>query len=123
MFQKAYEEFVKSNSSKNLFKSMRTPAVLVTFLIVNYIFQEFFQLFGLQSIATIFSLILTLSIIALSTWTYSRYSGNIRDIAAGIDAGVSWVWEHYLSPSWGQSMAIVNQVQSVRSVYLKILKF
>lgn len=75
---------------------MKTPAVLVTFLIVNYVCQEFFQLFGLNSVATIFSLVLSLSIIALVTWSYSRYSGNIRDIAAGIDAGVAWIWEHYL---------------------------
>jgi len=112
---KAYEEFVKSNSSKNLFKSMRTPAVLVTFLIVNYFCQEIFQLFGIDAIATIFSLILTLSIIALATWTYSRYSGNIRDIAGGIDSAVTWLWESYFSPSWGQSMALVNQVQSITS--------
>jgi atlastin len=92
---------------------MRTPAVLVTFLIVNYICQEFFQLLGIDSIATIFSLILTLCIIALATWTYSRYSGNIRDIAAGIDSAITWIWENYMSPSWGQSVAIINQVQSV----------
>jgi atlastin len=108
---KAYEEFVKSNSSKNLFKSMRTPAVLVTFLITNYFFQEVFQLFGLDGIATIFSLILTLSIIALATWTYSRYSGNIRDIAGGIDGSVTWLWENYFSPTWGQSMAIANKIK------------
>jgi hypothetical protein len=75
---------------------MKTPAVLVTFLIVNYVFQEFFQLFGLNSVATIFSLLLTLAIIALVTWSYSRYSGNIRDVAGGIDAGVAWIWEYYL---------------------------
>jgi hypothetical protein len=92
---------------------MQTPAVLVTFLIIDYFCQEFFQWFGFQSIAAIFSLILTLSIIALATWTYSRYSGNIRDIAGGIDLAITWIWEHYLSPTWGQSMTIVNQVQSV----------
>lgn len=75
---------------------MRTPAVLVTILIVNYVCQEFFQLFGLDSIATIFSLILTLAIIALVTWSYSRYSGNIRDIASGIDSAVEFLWQNYL---------------------------
>jgi hypothetical protein len=75
---------------------MKTPAVLVTFLIANYVCQELFQLFGLNSIATIFSLVLTLSIIALATWTYSRYSGNIRDVAGGIDSAVAWIWEYYL---------------------------
>lgn len=37
---------------------MRTPAVLVTFMIVDYIMQEFFQLLGLDSIAGLFSIAL-----------------------------------------------------------------
>ncbi|KAI6189008.1 hypothetical protein M3Y98_00415700 [Aphelenchoides besseyi] len=74
----SYESFVKVNNSKNLFKSMRTPAVLVCFIVVNYACQEFLQLFGLDAIASIFSLMLTLVIIALGTWTYSRYSGYVR---------------------------------------------
>lgn len=34
---------------------MRTPAVLVTFMIVDYVLQEFFQLIGLDTIAGLFS--------------------------------------------------------------------
>ncbi|KAI6202194.1 Guanylate-binding protein [Aphelenchoides besseyi] len=71
----SYESFVKVNNSKNLFKSMRTPAVLVCFIVVNYVCQEFLQLFGLDAITSIFSLMLTLLIIAIGTWTYSTYSG------------------------------------------------
>ncbi|KAI6189118.1 Guanylate-binding protein [Aphelenchoides besseyi] len=73
----SYESFVKVNNSKNLFKSMRTSAVLVCFIVVNYVCQEFLQLFGLDAIASIFSLMLTLLIIALGTWTYSTYSGTV----------------------------------------------
>lgn len=53
--QEQYESFIKVNNSKNLFKSMRTPAVLVTFMIVDYVLQEFFQLIGLDTIAGLFS--------------------------------------------------------------------
>ncbi|KAI6189020.1 Guanylate-binding protein [Aphelenchoides besseyi] len=74
----SFESFVKVNNSKNLFKSMQTPAVLVCFIVVNYVCQEFLQLFGLDVIASIFSPILTLVIIALGTWTYSTYSGYVR---------------------------------------------
>ncbi|KAF1616967.1 UNVERIFIED_CONTAM: Atlastin-1, partial [Eudyptes robustus] len=92
----AFESFVKQNQSKNLFKSMRTPAVLVSFMIFNYFCQEILQLIGLDGLASIFSLLLTLIIVALGTWVYSRYSGNIRDIAGGIDQSVTWVWENVL---------------------------
>ncbi|KAI6233894.1 GB1/RHD3-type G domain-containing protein [Aphelenchoides fujianensis] len=109
----SYQSFVKVNNSKNLFKSMRTPAVLVCFIVVNYVCQEFLQLFGLDAIASIFSLMLTLVIAALGTWTYSRYSGNIRDLAHGIDASVAWMWENYLSPSFGTTMAAAHHVQSL----------
>lgn len=49
--QESHDNFVKVNQSKNLFKSMRTPAVLVSIIIIDYIIQEFFQLVGLDSIA------------------------------------------------------------------------
>ena len=88
---------------------MRTPAVLVTFIVINYVIQEVLQLFGLNSIATIFSMLLTLVIVALGTWTYSRYSGNLRDIAHGIDGAVAWMWETYMSPNLGStSVAVAN---------------
>lgn len=50
------------NNSKNLFKSMRTPAVLVAFMIFDYVLQEFFQLIGLDSIAGLFSTALCIGI-------------------------------------------------------------
>lgn len=55
LLQEQYESFIKVNNSKNLFKSMRTPAVLVTFMIIDYVLQEFLQLIGLDTIASIFS--------------------------------------------------------------------
>lgn len=112
-FQEAYESFAKQNQSKNLFKSMRTPAVLVTFMIVNYFCQEILQLIGLDGLASIFSLFLTLIILALGTWVYSRYSGNIRDVASGIDQAVSWAWENVLSPHVGQGVNIASQAYAV----------
>lgn len=93
---------------------MRTPAVLVTFIVLNYVVQELLQLFGLNAIATIFSMLLTLVIVSLGTWTYSRYSGNLRDIAHGIDAAVAWMWEHYMSPSWGNTVVVANQLARAR---------
>uniref|UniRef100_A0AC35TWW8 Major sperm protein n=1 Tax=Rhabditophanes sp. KR3021 TaxID=114890 RepID=A0AC35TWW8_9BILA len=93
-----FESFLKVNASKNLFKSMKTPAVLVFLLIINYIFQELFQLIGMELFASIFSTVLFVLIGAISTWVYSRYSGNIRDISQYIDDLVQFLWENVLSP-------------------------
>uniref|UniRef100_A0A915DG15 Uncharacterized protein n=1 Tax=Ditylenchus dipsaci TaxID=166011 RepID=A0A915DG15_9BILA len=90
----AFESFVRVNNSKNLFKSMRTPAVLVCLMVANYFFQEIFQLFGLDYIASFFSLILVLAIFLLSSWSYARYSGKMRDFGQKIDQGVEWSWEN-----------------------------
>ncbi|CAD5218109.1 unnamed protein product [Bursaphelenchus okinawaensis] len=109
----SFESFVKQNQSKNLFKSMRTPAVLVTFMIVNYFCQEILQLIGLEGLASIFSLMLTLVIVALGTWVYSRYSGNIRDIAGGIDQSVTWVWENLLSQHVGTAVGVAGQIHQL----------
>uniref|UniRef100_A0AC35F8C0 GB1/RHD3-type G domain-containing protein n=1 Tax=Panagrolaimus sp. PS1159 TaxID=55785 RepID=A0AC35F8C0_9BILA len=91
-----YKYFARQNNSKNLFKSMRTPAVLVLLMIVDYFFQEVFQFIGLDSIAGIFTSICFLVTIALISWCYVRYSGNGREIGTAIDGAVNWTWENLL---------------------------
>lgn len=75
---------------------MRTPAVLVFLMIIDYFFQEVFQFVGLNSIAGIFTSICFVVMVALITWCYVRYSGNGRDAGTAIDAAVNWTWENLL---------------------------
>ncbi|CAB3410009.1 unnamed protein product [Caenorhabditis bovis] len=109
--QESYENYLKVNNGKNLFKSMRTPAVLVTLMIVDYICQEFFQLLGLDGIAGIFSSILVIVIGALSVWAYSRYSGHLREAGTWIDESVSYVWKNFISPNAGNLGPLGNAIQ------------
>uniref|UniRef100_A0A8R1XZ02 GB1/RHD3-type G domain-containing protein n=1 Tax=Onchocerca volvulus TaxID=6282 RepID=A0A8R1XZ02_ONCVO len=102
--EEQYESFIKVNNSKNLFKSMRTPAVLVTFMIVDYVLQEFFQLIGLDTIAGLFSAALCIAVVSLGIWAYSRYSGNLRDIGVMVDDAVTWAWHNFLSSLTQESM-------------------
>uniref|UniRef100_A0A914ZS08 GB1/RHD3-type G domain-containing protein n=1 Tax=Parascaris univalens TaxID=6257 RepID=A0A914ZS08_PARUN len=95
--EEQYESFIKVNNSKNLFKSMRTPAVLVAFMIFDYIVQQFFQIIGLDTVAGLFSAALCIAIAALCTWAYSRYSGNLRDAGVMVDEAVTWAWQNFLS--------------------------
>ncbi|VDK51652.1 unnamed protein product [Anisakis simplex] len=95
--QEQYESFIKVNNSKNLFKSMRTPAVLVAFMIFDYIMQQFFQIIGLDTIAGLLSVALCIAIASLCTWVYSRYSGNLREAGTMVDEAVTWAWQNFLS--------------------------
>ncbi|ULT97824.1 hypothetical protein L5515_012658 [Caenorhabditis briggsae] len=97
--QESYESYLKVNNGKNLFKSMRTPTVLVTLMIIDYIFQEFFQLLGLNAIAGLFSSILCIVIGALGVWAYSRYSGHLREAGGYVDDAVTYVWTNFISPN------------------------
>ena len=83
---------MKSNNAKNVFKSMRTPAVLVSLMVLCYLVREFLELLGMPKIASIFSLQLVLIIVLLITWTYVRYSGKSGEVGASIDALVLWLW-------------------------------
>uniref|UniRef100_A0A914XUG0 Uncharacterized protein n=1 Tax=Panagrolaimus superbus TaxID=310955 RepID=A0A914XUG0_9BILA len=92
-----FQYFLRQNNSKNLFKSMRTPAVLVLLMIVDYFLQEVFQFVGLDSIAGIFTSLCFMVAIALISWCYVRYSGYGREIGCVIDGAINWTWENLLS--------------------------
>ncbi|CAD6194565.1 unnamed protein product [Caenorhabditis auriculariae] len=104
--EESYENHLKVNNGKNLFKAMRTPAVLASMMIIDYILQEFFQLLGLNGIAGIFTSISFLAICSLGVWAYSRYSGNMREIGGLIDDAVTYVWTNFISPHAGQMGAL-----------------
>jgi len=93
-----YENFVKVNNGKNLFRSARTPAVFFVILIILYIFQEIFQMFGLELLAKICGLSLGAILIVLCVWAYTRYSGTLREIGQAIDDVATGIWENLLSP-------------------------
>ncbi|CAJ0928740.1 unnamed protein product, partial [Mesorhabditis belari] len=107
----SYESFKKSNEGKNLFKSMRTPAVLIAIMIADYVLQEFCQLLGMNSIAGIFSSVFLVIVCTLSVWAYSRYSGNLREPAGYIDDSVNWVWKEFISPNAHHMGALGGAVQ------------
>lgn len=101
---------------------MRTPAVLVSTLVLNYMLQEFFQLLGMNMIASIFSLILMLAVISLATWAYARYSGNVREIGQRIDEAVEWSWKNFLGHIAKNAIAPATNM-TLRLQEVGLLKF
>nr|CAD2193803.1 unnamed protein product [Meloidogyne enterolobii] len=66
--------------------------------------KNFFQLLGLFMVASVFSLILTIVIALLVTWTYSRYSGHLRDAQKTIDTFVNLVHGNFILPAFATAM-------------------
>uniref|UniRef100_A0A0K0DKH0 GB1/RHD3-type G domain-containing protein n=1 Tax=Angiostrongylus cantonensis TaxID=6313 RepID=A0A0K0DKH0_ANGCA len=107
--EESYESYLKMNNGKNLFKSMRTPAVLVSLMIVDYICQEFCQMIGLDFLAGLFSSVLVIVIGALTVWAYARYSGTLREASGWVDDAVTFLWTNFISPNTGQLGALGGQ--------------
>ncbi|KJH52717.1 guanylate-binding protein [Dictyocaulus viviparus] len=109
--EESYDSYLKMNNGKNLFKSMRTPAVLVSLMIIDYICQEFCQMIGLDIFAGIFSSILVIVIGALTLWAYARYSGTLREASGWVDDAVTFLWTNFISPNAGQLGAFGGAIQ------------
>ncbi|XP_013390421.1 atlastin-2 [Lingula anatina] len=101
----AYENFVKANESKNIFKHARTPATFGVVLVAAYFLSGLFGFLYMDTIANLFTGIVYLIILVVTFWAYVRYSGNYRDIGQHIDSAAEGIWEQVLSPAYAHFMA------------------
>ncbi|OQR70125.1 atlastin-2-like [Tropilaelaps mercedesae] len=93
-----YINFQKHNESKNIFQAARTPACLFSVVIFFYISSGVFALFGLYPLANVCNLIMGLVLLALVTWIYVQYSGEMREIGHQIDLVAVQLWMRVLKP-------------------------
>ena len=87
-----YEQYLKHNDSKNLFNVARTPITLVITMTIMYILSGVFGLVGLYSMANFANMVLGLTLVFLTTWTYIRYSGKYSECAVYIDSAAEFIW-------------------------------
>lgn len=96
--QKEIEElfvnFCNHNESKNIFKTARTPAVLVIMMIFFYFGATLFAFFGLSPMAALFNLIMWIVLLLIIVAGYVRYSGEYIDIGSAIDQLAEKIWEN-----------------------------
>ncbi|XP_031799335.1 atlastin-3 isoform X1 [Sarcophilus harrisii] len=95
--QELYGHFIKHNSSKNVFSSFRTPAVLFSFILVLYLSSGLSSFLGLEMITQLCNCLLGLLFISLLTWGYVRYSGQYRELGGAIDSSTAFVLEQATS--------------------------
>lgn len=89
----AYVNFVKLNNSKNIFNAARTPAVFFALMVVAYILSGIFGLVGISSFAMLCNFAIGLSLVAIITWAYVRFSGDFREVGQQLDQIAELVWD------------------------------
>eukprot|EP00111_Clytia_hemisphaerica_P011671 TCONS_00034289-protein len=89
----AYVNFIKINDSKNIFNAARTPAVFLVIIVISYMVSGFCLMIGLGSLASLFNLVLGLALLAVVTWAYVRFSGELREIGSQLDTVAEWIWD------------------------------
>ncbi|KHJ47553.1 hypothetical protein D918_02413 [Trichuris suis] len=110
-----FENYVKLNNGKNMFRSFRTPAVFFLIIVLNYFFQELFVLLRLDLLASLCSSLLGLLLITLALWTYIRYTGDMREFGQTIDSFAEMVWMQFLLPA---SQYAISQGAKHASLYV-----
>lgn len=89
----SFENFVKLNDSKNIFNAARTPAVLMTVIIISYLFSSLFTSIGLSSFTRMCNMTVWMSIILMLVWFYIRFTGEIREFGGRLDHLAELVWD------------------------------
>ncbi|KAI1697357.1 atlastin-2 [Ditylenchus destructor] len=87
----AFENFAKMNNSKNLLKFFKFPAVSVIAIMICYVMKEISRLTQLDAAASVFDLFILITIMLLSAWMYSRYSGTLLRFRRKIEECVEWI--------------------------------
>ncbi|XP_015362488.1 atlastin-3 [Marmota marmota marmota] len=103
-----YENFCRHNGSKNVFSTLRTPAVLFTVIVILYIASGLTGFIGLEIVAQLFNCMVGLLLIALLTWGYIRYSGQYRELGGAIDFCAAYVLEQVSSHIGNSTQAAVR---------------
>jgi len=96
--EETYENYVKHNDSKNVFKQFRTPAVLFCIMFAFYVLSVVFGTLALYPLANFCNLMIGVTLIMLALWAYVRYSGDFRELGAQIDVLTNIIWFFLLRP-------------------------
>ncbi|MGH0141477.1 UNVERIFIED_CONTAM: hypothetical protein FKN15_021444 [Acipenser sinensis] len=96
--EEGYANFIKHNDGKNIFYAARTPATLFAVMFVMYIVSGVTGFIGLNTIATLFNLVMGVALLSLCTWAYVKYSGEFREVGTVIDQVAETLWEQILKP-------------------------
>merc|ERR1719499_2725127 len=97
-----YGHYRAHNESKNIFKAANTPITLGAVAMLLYVLSQLFSLVGLLALANIINLVMLCTFVLLATWGYSKYSGNLAEVGAAVDALATKIWDSGLQPTFNK---------------------
>jgi len=80
-----YDNYVKHNAGKNVFKGIQTPATLFVIVVISYVISGLLDMLGLESFSNFFTLLVLAICCVAAVWVYTRATGNYAEIGAQID--------------------------------------
>ncbi|CAL8354880.1 unnamed protein product [Boreogadus saida] len=89
----SHASYSKLNDGKNIFRAVRTPATLLGLVFLCYAASLFTGLLGARWLASMCHLLMGVALVALLTWLYTRYSGELRPLGHVIDRVAAAMWE------------------------------
>ncbi|RWS17926.1 atlastin-2-like protein [Dinothrombium tinctorium] len=112
----AFDHFEAQNKSKNMFSILGSPAVLLVWCVICYIFSRIFELIGITSMANLFFLFGTVSLVVTIAYMFFRYGGTFPEFVQGMDAMAEQVWSFALDLSFKMMQnAVQNRTNSLNS--------
>ena len=87
------EHYRSNNQAKNVFVGARTPAVLLVISMISYFLAGILDVVGLDPVASVLTWLLWILLVALATWCYVRYSGQMREAGLFIDQVAEVLWD------------------------------
>lgn len=91
-----YENYVKSNAAKNVFRNVRTPAVFFTFGSIFYILYGLFDFLYLTSLSSLCFILVVSSLIFISTWSVVQFTGHYSEVGQSLELVADFLWESFL---------------------------
>ncbi|XP_067130783.1 atlastin-1-like isoform X2 [Centruroides vittatus] len=87
------QNYIVLNDSKNITKLVETPLILITIAIITHFLAKIFYLIDLTFFIMICNVVFMICILSLGIWCYSRYSGEIQEIACQIENISHFIWK------------------------------
>lgn len=94
----SFENLRALNENKNIFKAANTPITLATLAMLFYVGSQILGLMGLYPFANVLNLAMMATFILLSTWSYTKYSGNFAEMGSSIDSVAITIWDSAIQP-------------------------
>ncbi|XP_066994905.1 atlastin-like [Anabrus simplex] len=96
--EEMYSHFLTYNESKNIFRSVQTPFVLIFMTFVLYFLSDVFSFLGISSLGHLCSVLISVGVVCIIVWLYCRYSGEMRELGVQIDELSDYLWKNLMKP-------------------------